>query len=207
MVSSPPVFNSFPVISQSASRRFVSVTIPQVKPLSAGETLGCTSPALPSSTNVMIFIADGRFHMESAMIRNAHIPHLQCFRYDPYSKKMTKEGYDTQKMKAVRRFRHSQRLRLFFPLSFLRIHRVVGFSRQAIETAKSGKVFGLVLGTLGNQGNLSLFNRLSALLKTQNKIVVPFLMAEINPIKLKMIKHVEVCSTSDYKATWFLRRF
>ncbi len=35
----------------------------QAKPLSSGEVLGCTSPTLPA-VDAMIFVADGRFHLE-----------------------------------------------------------------------------------------------------------------------------------------------
>ena len=36
----------------------------------AGETLGCTAPLLPKGQyDVLIFIADGRFHLEAAMIQ------------------------------------------------------------------------------------------------------------------------------------------
>lgn len=45
------------------------VEIPQAKPLSPGETLGCTSPKIRKSQKV-VFIGDGRFHLESAMIAN-----------------------------------------------------------------------------------------------------------------------------------------
>lgn len=72
--------------------------VPQAKPLSAGETLGCTSPLL-GDCEALVFLADGRFHLESAMIQN---PHVRAYRYDPYSKKMTIEGYDSDKMKAIR---------------------------------------------------------------------------------------------------------
>lgn len=72
-------------------------TIPQAKPLSPGEVLGCTAPSdlgktistengtktEPSKGHVMLFIADGRFHLEAAMIAN---PFLRALRYDPYSK-------------------------------------------------------------------------------------------------------------------------
>ena len=46
-----------------------------------GEILGCTSPAMKS--DCLIYLGDGRFHLESAMIAN---PDLQAYRYDPYSK-------------------------------------------------------------------------------------------------------------------------
>lgn len=45
--------------------------------------LGCTSPVLEYSDqkNTIIFIADGKFHMEGAMIAN---PKHIYFKYHPY---------------------------------------------------------------------------------------------------------------------------
>ena len=63
-----------------------------------GETLGCTSAKL-NDCDCIVFVADGRFHLEAAMIQNPDIP---AFRYDPYSKVLTSEGYDTVKMKELR---------------------------------------------------------------------------------------------------------
>lgn len=63
-----------------------------------GETLGCTSAKL-NDCDCIVFVADGRFHLEAAMIQNPDIP---AFRYDPYSKVLTSEGYDTLKMKDLR---------------------------------------------------------------------------------------------------------
>lgn len=48
---------------------FKNIQLPQTKPRSKGEVLGCTSPVLGDS-GVVIFIGDGRFHIESSMIRN-----------------------------------------------------------------------------------------------------------------------------------------
>ena len=42
---------------------FSDIVIPQAKPLSPGEVLGCTSPLLPGR-DVLVFVADGRFHLE-----------------------------------------------------------------------------------------------------------------------------------------------
>ena len=36
----------------------------QAKPLSPGEVLGCTAPTLPPDTQALLFVADGRFHLE-----------------------------------------------------------------------------------------------------------------------------------------------
>jgi hypothetical protein len=42
---------------------FASITVPQAKPLSSGEVLGCTSPTLVD-VDAYVFVADGRFHLE-----------------------------------------------------------------------------------------------------------------------------------------------
>jgi 2-(3-amino-3-carboxypropyl)histidine synthase len=144
------------------SGEFTHMTISQAKPLSAGETLGCTAPLLPSDTTAVIFVADGRFHLEAVMIQNPAIP---AYRYDPYAKVMTREGYDTEKMLAIR--------------------------LTSIQLAKSCRVFGLILGTLGRQGSPGIFTRLQGILKSKGKVVIPFLMAEINPEKLKKISKIE----------------
>lgn len=62
------------------------IVMPQEKPRSAGEVLGCTSPKLPVSDtqkNIVLFLCDGRFHMEATMIAN---PDYTFFQYNPYSK-------------------------------------------------------------------------------------------------------------------------
>jgi 2-(3-amino-3-carboxypropyl)histidine synthase len=119
-----------------------NTSIPQAKPLSPGEVLGCTSPALArnddiennnkneSKESIVLFVADGRFHLEATMIANPHIPHF--YRYDPYSKTLTEESYQHQKMKSIR--------------------------YKAIQEASNSSVniFGIILGTLGRQGEQSL---------------------------------------------------
>lgn len=75
---------------------FSQVVIPQEKPRSAGEVLGCTSPRLlVRERNIVIFLCDGRFHMEAAMIAN---PEYEFYQYDPYSRAMTEEKYATNLM-------------------------------------------------------------------------------------------------------------
>lgn len=56
-------------------RGYKNIILPQCKPRSKGEVLGCTSPELPQANpgDVVIFIGDGRFHIESTMIRNPHL--------------------------------------------------------------------------------------------------------------------------------------
>ena len=78
---------------------FPQLHIPQVKPLSPGEVLGCTSPVI-EDREVLLYVGDGRFHMESVMIQN---PNLEAYKYDPYNKKITREKYDHDAMQKMRR--------------------------------------------------------------------------------------------------------
>ena len=104
------------------------------RPRAAGEVLGCTSPVInpkqptaqedgleqAKTGEIVIFIGDGRFHIESCMIRN---PHLTFYQYDPFKQQLTHEVYTTEEMKKIR------------------------FGQ--IEIAKEGNLFGIILGTLG----------------------------------------------------------
>ena len=58
--------------------------------------------------------------------------------------------------------------------------------------ARRGTKFGLILGTLGRQGSLSIYSRLKKILKKHNKTYLQFLMAEINPNKLDILKDIDV---------------
>lgn len=97
------------------------------------------------------------------MIQN---PTVAAFRYDPYAKSLTREGYDVDTMKSNR--------------------------RKCIAVAQCAQTFGLILGTLGRQGNLAVFKRMKEMLRQQGKTVVPFLMAEISVAKLNQISGIEV---------------
>ena len=97
------------------------------------------------------------------MIRN---PQVKAYRYDPYGKVLTYEQYETEKMKEIR--------------------------LGAINRARAGNTFGLILGTLGRQGSPPIFRRIQKLLAARGKKVLPFIMAEINPEKLALISNVDV---------------
>ena len=62
-----------PVLSED-----YNVVVPQSKPLSPGEILGCTSPSLQATGGArvdgIVYLGDGRFHLESIMISNPDIP-------------------------------------------------------------------------------------------------------------------------------------
>ena len=141
-----------------------TVIVPQIAPLSRGEILGCTSPRLPSSSNVdfILYLGDGRFHLESAMIHNPSIP---AYRYDPYSRKLTRETYEHAEM-------HDLRL-------------------QAIASAKKAKKWGLILGSLGRQGNPHTMSMIENQLEGRGIPFVNLLLSEIFPGKLAAMSDVE----------------
>lgn len=136
---------------------------PQIKPLSKAEVLGCTSAYLdPEQFDAMVYVGDGRFHLESAMIHNPKIP---AFRYDPYSRKFTREGYDKKQMVEIR--------------------------REAVDIAKNADKFGIILGALGRQGSPAAVARLEEKLKQNGKTVVKIILSEIFPQKVAMFDDID----------------
>jgi len=79
-------------------RGFTNIQLPQTKPRSKGEVLGCTSPVL-GDAGIVIFIGDGRFHIESCMISN---PQMTFYQYDPFKQLLTEERYEVEEMKKLR---------------------------------------------------------------------------------------------------------
>lgn len=66
------------------------------------QVLGCTSPSVDLKTlgvdPVVVFLCDGRFHMEATMIAN---PTLKFYQYNPYTKVMESELSDKILVKFV----------------------------------------------------------------------------------------------------------
>ena len=228
--------------SEGVEVKFQAI-VPQAKPLSPGETLGCTSASglaqldfqdallsprerrerkkqaaaaaaagttipedLIDSTpreRVMLFLADGRFHLEAAMISN---PTLRALRYDPYSKTLTEERYETVKMKRLRR-EAIMTVRKLLGVSDPRqrggtvtsgvqdgddIANTVLQSREQNSLSRppsSGKriTMGIILGTLGRQGNPAILSRLRSLLHSRGIQTMIVLLSEIFPKKLEML--------------------
>ena len=142
---------------------FASLAVPQAKPLSPGEVLGCTAPDLSLSPggapDALIFVADGRFHLEAIMIKN---PEVVAFRYDPYSKVLSRERYDTGGMLDERRNAIS----------------------CAVAATDAGATWGVILGTLGRQGSPRVLDALLAALARRGATAFVLLLSEISPQKL-----------------------
>ncbi|CAL7935796.1 unnamed protein product [Xylocopa violacea] len=137
------------------------VSTPQSKPLSPGEILGCTAPQIRCA-DAVIYVGDGRFHLEAIMIAN---PKLRAFRYDPYEKKLTEEFYNHDEMLKTR--------------------------LTAIERTKQAEIFGVILGTLGRQGNLNVLKNLKHKIDSLGKKYVVILLSEIFPDKISLFKGID----------------
>lgn len=134
------------------------VLVPQSKPLSAGEVLGCTAPSIRVENErdlVLIFVADGRFHLEAFMIAN---PGIKAFRYDPYIGTLFLEEYDHKGMKECR--------------------------KNAILKSREAKNWGIVLGTLGRQGNPRILDRLVKKMEEKGMTWTIVLMSELSPTRI-----------------------
>lgn len=136
------------------------VEVPKCSPLSPGEILGCTSTRVNS--DALIYVGDGRFHLESVMISN---PNVSAYRYNPYDKKFTREYYDHEKMMSTR--------------------------KSAVQQAANANMFGVILGTLGRQGSPKVLENLQTMLEKQGKNYTIFLMSEIYPDKLRHISGID----------------
>lgn len=147
-------------VKPALERAGFGVLVPQIAPLSRGEILGCTSPNLVGSYDdkenlVILYLGDGRFHLESIMIHNPTVP---AYRYDPYARKLTRETYGHAEMQDLR--------------------------RSAIRTARTAQSWGLILGSLGRQGNPHTLTAIEAKLRAQGIPFVTLLLSEIMPHKL-----------------------
>lgn len=139
------------------------IIIPQNRPLSTGEILGCTSPTVnQSDIDLVLYVGDGRFHLESFLI--AH-PGLNALQYDPYKKQLTSESYSTDEMRTLR--------------------------HAAVEAGKAATSFAIIMGTLGRQGHPRVVDRIIELAKKQNKHITLLLMSEIFPQKLAQLQDVD----------------
>lgn len=139
-----------------------NIIIPQARPLSPGEILGCTSPQLKQSIDTLVYLGDGRFHLESIMISN---PDILTYRYDPYAKVISIETYDTPKMSSAR--------------------------LSEVQKAAQARKVGLILGTLGRQGSPHILSHIQDNLSRRGTPFVTVLMSEVFPSRLNLFADIE----------------
>lgn len=165
MVSTIQFSNTLHLVKPALEAEGLKIVIPQVAPLSKGEILGCTAPKLNNANqpiDIILYLGDGRFHLEAAMIAN---PLLPTYRYDPYSRRLTRESYSHDTMLSSR--------------------------SHAITTAKKARKWGLILGALGRQGNPHTLTLIENKLSARGIPFVNLLLSEIFPGKLAVFDDVE----------------
>lgn len=146
-------------VKSKLSEAGYDVIVPQSRPLSAGEVLGCTSPTIPKSKGVetAVFVADGRFHLEAFMIAN---PGVRTFRFDPFLGVLVLEEYDHEGMKRVR--------------------------KDMIFKARDAKTWGVILGTLGRQGSTRVLDRIVDKMEEKGLDYTVVMMSEISPARVEL---------------------
>ncbi|TFK43176.1 diphthamide synthesis protein [Crucibulum laeve] len=152
--------------------------IPRSKPLSPGEILGCTAPRL-NEADALIYLGDGRFHLESIMIANPTVP---AFRYDPYTKKLTRERYDHHEMQTVRDDAVQTARRSMS--AFAR----PDYDGQTDDRVAPSPLWGVILGTLGRQGSFKQLQAITHQLEASNTPIpyIQILLSELSPAKLAL---------------------
>lgn len=145
------------IAAKDLGEYFEEIVCPQEKPLSKAEVLGCTAPTFSSHIDTVIFVADGRFHMEALMIANPNVPRF--YKYNPYDKSLVVEEYGHEEMQGMR--------------------------KKAIEQARGAKRFGIILGTLGRQGNTGILTRLERAIVDAGRTKITILLSEITIEKLE----------------------
>lgn len=113
----------------------------------------------------VVFVADGRFHLESLMIHN---PDFSFYRYNPFDKMLSKEQYDYE---------------LFYEIRKNEIKKC----EQSTHTNVC-----IILSTLGRQGNVNILTNITAILKEKNIPFFILLLSEIFTEKLKIFKTVDI---------------
>ncbi|KAL6121200.1 hypothetical protein NUSPORA_01925 [Nucleospora cyclopteri] len=138
----------------------IDLQIPQAKPLSKGEVLGCTSPLIKAE--ICVYIGDGRFHLEAAMIKNRNV---KFYKYCPFNRKLSREKYDNSQMLRDR--------------------------KEEIVKFWAAENIGIVLSNLGMQGNMKIFNNLCKRLQAKGKKLYKIESDEINADILNTFSYVD----------------
>ena len=158
--------------------------LPRSAPLSAGEILGCTAPTLTTrqptsaeadtaadnmSADMILYVGDGRFHLEAILISSPSL-RAHTYRYDPYARKLTHESFAHEEMHSLR----SQAIRT---------------AKRTLNASAHPRTWGLILGTLGRQGNPHTLSLLMAHLTTLGIPYITLLLSEISPQKLALMEN------------------
>jgi len=144
-------------VQKDLSESLKKIIVPQSKPLSPGEILGCTSPHFKYPKNIVYF-GDGRFHIESAMISSFN---SRFFNYNPFSHSLFMSDFTYKEYKKERGF-------ILFKSLF------------------HTKNLGLLIGNLGRQGSVKIYRKIKEILANRKILVFPLSLKEIYPDNLNI---------------------
>ncbi|EDO08159.1 diphthamide biosynthesis protein 2-related domain containing protein [Babesia bovis T2Bo] len=106
----------------------------------------------------IVFVADGRFHLESALIHNPGIP---AYRFDPFQKTVTEESYDVAALHATR--------------------------GDTINQARAARSVCIVRSMLGRQGNVNIMRSIVEMLEKRGVKYHLRMLSEITLDKLEAL--------------------
>ncbi|KAH9387415.1 2-(3-amino-3-carboxypropyl)histidine synthase [Nematocida major] len=147
--------------SEAAGESEGACVIPRRDPLSHGEVLGCTSPVVHADT--VLFISEGRFHLESLMIQN---PNKAYYKYCPFSKRLTIEKHDYRKFIGIRR----------------------DVKKKAAETS----AYLIVFGTLGRQGSMGILHKIEEDLIKKGRTYYVVFISEIDEVFVEALQDITI---------------
>lgn len=145
-------------VQKNLLKNFEKIFVPQSKPLSPGEILGCTSPNFKYPKNIVYF-GDGRFHIESAMISSFN---SRFFNYNPFSHSLFISDFTYKEFNKERGF-------ILFKSLF------------------HTKNLGLVIGNLGRQGSVKIYRKIKEILNAKKILLFTISLKEIYPENLGML--------------------
>lgn len=159
MLTSTIQFSSeLKLIKVHLSKIFRLLTIPQTKPLSPGEVLGCTS-FLTKNQSGVIYIGDGKFHIESVLYFN---PNIKIIQFNPFTRSLILIGFKFTEILTERE-------------NF--IEKGVFFSRSC----------NFIFGGLGRQGNTKILKTLKFLAELKKMKNSIYITTEIETNRLEIL--------------------
>lgn len=119
------------------------------------------------------------------MIANPTIP---AFRYDPYSKKLTRERYNHDEMRRIRDQAVQLARKSIASLPPLLDPIELDHTTKLSSLVQHPQLWGVILGTLGRQGSFKQLQAITNQLSTSRVSIpyVPILLSEVSPAKLAL---------------------
>jgi 2-(3-amino-3-carboxypropyl)histidine synthase len=121
------------------------------------------------------------------MIANPTVP---AFRYDPYSKKVTREHYDHHEMRRIRDDAVRSARDSIASLPALSDSIESDLTTKLPRPVQDPRLWGVILGTLGRQGSFKQLQAITNQLSISPISIpyVPILLSEVSPAKLSLFE-------------------